>query len=241
MLSTARFWLSNTGLILLCYWSGPFGTIHTLPAGLRMVYWALSVLCTSCMGVWAHGFLRVQEGLDFGKNLAVAIVFGLMASGVVALLSIALLDPIQSNPGPLELFLYSFPSATAIFLTLVLFDRKNPEGGTQQQLERPALFKRLKTYQAAHSVLALRAQDHYVEVITELGSELCLLRLSDAISEAAPINGLRIHRSHWVAVAAIKKLEMQGSEQTVLLTDGTHLKISKSRVKELREVLGGAS
>lgn len=38
--------------------------------------------------------------------------------------------------------------------------------------------------------------DHYGEVTTSEGAELPLMRLSDAIIEAAPVAGLQIHRSH---------------------------------------------
>jgi DNA-binding LytR/AlgR family response regulator len=138
----------------------------------------------------------------------------------------------------MELFFYSFPSATVVFLFVVVFDLPKAAASQPETHERPALFKRLKTYQAAANILALRAQDHYVEVITEQGSELCLVRLNDAISEAAPTIGVQIHRSHWVAISAIKKLETKGSDKFVCMTDGTSLTISQSRIKELRDVLG---
>ena len=46
---------------------------------------------------------------------------------------------------------------------------------------------------------------NYVEVWTERGTHLVLMRLSDAIRETAGENGLQIHRSHWVALGAVKR------------------------------------
>ena len=45
------------------------------------------------------------------------------------------------------------------------------------------------------SILSLSAQDHYVEVTTDLGKELCFMRLEDAILEVAPEKGFRTHKS----------------------------------------------
>ncbi len=236
-LTSVKFWLIVTSLVLLCYWSGPFGTIDALPGGLRLVYWALIVLLTGLLGVWAHAFVRIQAWHDVRRAVLVGLVFGFLASGIVMILSLVLLNPSQLNPGPWELFYFSFPSATVVFLITVFFDRPQTAEETPQYLMRPALFKRLKSYPTAHSILALRAQDHYVEVITELGSELCLTRLSDAILEAAPTKGVQIHRSHWVAISAISKLETRGSGTFAHLTGGTVLKISQSRIKELRRAM----
>jgi DNA-binding LytR/AlgR family response regulator len=62
--------------------------------------------------------------------------------------------------------------------------------------------------------------------------------LNDAIAEAVPEVGLQIHRSHWVAKSAIKKVEIKGSSPSVRLTDGRVLKVSQSHLKELEAFLG---
>jgi DNA-binding LytR/AlgR family response regulator len=45
-------------------------------------------------------------------------------------------------------------------------------------------------------LIALSVSDHYVEVLTDGGRSLVLMRLSDAIAETGPVKGLQIHRSH---------------------------------------------
>lgn len=237
-LKKAQFWLIIASLTLLCFLSGPFGTLDTLPGGLRLIYWGLIVFSTGLAGVWADVLIRVLDWRDLPRTIGVAMAFGMFASAVVVALSFAILDPLQRSPGVLELFFYSFPSATIIFLFVTFFNLPHVAKSQITPDERPALFKRLKTYQAAEHILALRAQDHYVDVITEQGSELCLVRLNDAISETAPTIGVQIHRSHWVAISAIKKLETKGTDLFVRMTDGTSLKVSQSRIKELRDILG---
>ena len=85
--------------------------------------------------------------------------------------------------------------------------------------------------------MSLSAQDHYVEVTTELGAELCLLRLSDAIAQTTPEDGFQIHRSHWIAKSAIVELKTKGSTGHVRLTDGRTLNVSQSRLAEFKDYL----
>ncbi len=70
-----------------------------------------------------------------------------------------------------------------------------------------------------------------------MGAELCLMRLNDAIAEAAPEEGLQIHRSHWVAKSAVEGLETKGGSGQVRLVDGRILSVSQSRLKEVNASL----
>lgn len=134
---------------------------------------------------------------------------------------------------------YSFPSAAIIFFLSVVLSRPRIIASETEPIiaKRPDLFSRLEKHADAQRILSLCAQDHYVEVTTEKGSELCLMRLNDAISEAEPEEGLQIHRSHWVAKSAVEKLEIKGSSWQVRLTDGRVLIVSQSRLKELKAFL----
>jgi DNA-binding LytR/AlgR family response regulator len=80
-----------------------------------------------------------------------------------------------------------------------------------------ALLSRLPS-RLGDEIVALEAEDHYLRVHTTLGSNLILMRLSDAIAGIEPDLGLQVHRSWWVADDAI--CEIIRSEQR------THLKLS---------------
>lgn len=237
ILSGSVFWMITAAITLVCFLSGPFGTLEALPSGFRLIYWALIVLSTGLLGLWIHALIRSQQWLGVSRIALVSAVFGFCASGLVILLSLALLNPIQSFPGPVDIFVYSFPSATVIFFIMVIVEHSQTETTQPLTNTQPALTNRLEKHSGARKVLALCAQDHYVEVITEKGSELCLLRLNDAIAESAPEIGLQIHRSHWVAKSAIKKAELKGPSPQVRLIDGRILKVSQSRLKELEMLL----
>jgi DNA-binding LytR/AlgR family response regulator len=78
-------------------------------------------------------------------------------------------------------------------------------------------------------------QDHYVEVHTERGMHLVLMRLSDAIDEAEGIPGLKVHRSHWVALEAVAEARREGGRVVLRLRDGASVPVSRAHVQALRE------
>lgn len=91
---------------------------------------------------------------------------------------------------------------------------------------------------------AMVAQDHYVEIITDKGSSLVLMRLADAVkiaSDSVPASGpkfgIQIHRSAWISAFGVAALEKQGRRLFVKLQDGRKLPVSRSSESSLRKFL----
>ncbi|MDF2231547.1 LytTR family DNA-binding domain-containing protein [Albimonas sp. CAU 1670] len=98
----------------------------------------------------------------------------------------------------------------------------------------PALLRRLP-HRKRGALLRLSMSDHYVGVATEHGEEMLLMRLSDAIAETAPEEGLKVHRSHWVARRAVRSVEREGDRATLVLTNGERVPVSRTRMRALRD------
>lgn len=90
----------------------------------------------------------------------------------------------------------------------------------------PAFMQRLKKPASLDSVLALRAEQHYLRVITTAGRELVLYRLSDALRELPPQLGVQVHRSWWVKRSAICGVECRGRKMTVVLSNQERVPVS---------------
>ena len=99
---------------------------------------------------------------------------------------------------------------------------------------RPALLDRLPIEKRG-VLMSLSAEDHYTRVRTSHGEELLLMRLTDAIREAAPTPGLQVHRSHWVAVGAVAQVTRGKDRATIHLTGGAEVPASRSYLPALRE------
>jgi hypothetical protein len=91
----------------------------------------------------------------------------------------------------------------------------------------PRLVQRLEpALQTA--LVSVSVRDHYVEVVTRTGRSNLLMRLSDAIRETEGVDGMQVHRSHWVARSAVRGLCRDRGRAHLLLTDGSVLPVSRN-------------
>ena len=82
-------------------------------------------------------------------------------------------------------------------------------------------------------VLALQMEDHYVRVHRPAGSELILMPLGRAI-EAVEADGLRTHRSWWVAAHAVAAVEGNARSMRLKLSNGLVAPVARSAVTHLK-------
>ena len=98
----------------------------------------------------------------------------------------------------------------------------------------PAAIEGVEPEMADREVLALQGEDHYVRVHTALGSELLLMRLTDAIEELGGLAGERVHRSWWVAREAVRTARPSGRRATLTLANGLEVPVSREATSRLR-------
>lgn len=84
-------------------------------------------------------------------------------------------------------------------------------------------------------VYAVSAEDHYLRLHTSKGSDLILMRLSDAISELEGVEGAQTHRSWWVAREAVESVKREGDKVVLVLKGGAEAPVSRPNVRALRD------
>lgn len=82
-------------------------------------------------------------------------------------------------------------------------------------------------------IVSISSELHYVRVRTTSGSGMLLYNLKDAIAELGEVNGMQIHRSHWVAQRYIARVIRKDGQRACVMTDGTELPISRRRQEEV--------
>jgi hypothetical protein len=82
-------------------------------------------------------------------------------------------------------------------------------------------------------VLALQMEDHYVRVHTPAGSELILMPLGQAI-ERVQAEGLRTHRSWWIARHAVVAIDGPPRAMRLHLSNGVVAPVARSAVIHLK-------
>ncbi len=103
----------------------------------------------------------------------------------------------------------------------------------QSILKTPRIKDRLPHHLQSAEILALQSEDHYLRVHTDLGSDLILLRLSDAVAETEGLNGAQTHRSWWVAQSAVMRVERSDGRATLYLANGIEAPVSRTYYKSL--------
>lgn len=93
--------------------------------------------------------------------------------------------------------------------------------------ELPPLIERLPHAERG-GLVALRAEDHYVRIYTDIGVSLTLARLRDAIEMAQPVSGMQVHRSNWVADRAVRGFRRTGHTGILYLSNGLEMPVSRS-------------
>jgi DNA-binding LytR/AlgR family response regulator len=84
------------------------------------------------------------------------------------------------------------------------------------------------------AIYAVQAEDHYLRIRTSKGSDLILMRLSDAIAELEGIEGAQTHR-WWVAKDGIAEVKRAEGRVALSLKDGSEAPVSRPNVRALRE------
>lgn len=229
-----RAWAVLAVLSLVVGLIGPFGTFEMAPLG-RIAYWTSVVIGTSVTGTLVASVLERLLGDRLPRLLAAALagsIAGLPITLIVILINAAVFGLWFRPIDAASLLLYCILiSAAVTVLGAILVD--HAPAAALAKAATPALLERLPLPQRGR-LLHLAVADHYVEVTTDKGRALLLLRLSDAIRETAPIPGLQVHRSHWIALSAVRKATRQSGKPVLELENGTVVPISRSYLEAAR-------
>ncbi len=216
----------------------PFGSDQYLGALARLAYWGAIVAGTFGTGLAVALALgpRVEGRLaNWAAVLAQGVVTGLAIIPVVLGLTLLFFPGLPPLPAILGLAGQGVVIAVVVTAVIAVVSTHLADGSKNTAADSaPPLLARLPVDRRG-PILSLSAEDHYTRVRTALGEELVLVRLSDAITLAAPTDGVQIHRSHWVARAAVASVRRQGDGAIVRLKDQTELPASRRHIPVLRD------
>lgn len=211
--------------------SGPFDTIRAFSLPARLAYWGLVVPLTYAAGMFGSVFMRPFAPQGLAAKIALhSLGSAVMVSATLAVLNTALRLPLTARDLAL-----GFGAVYVICLVIEVMGHVISAQviAAQDRPKTPAILSRLPLEKRG-TLVALEMQDHYVEVTTTKGSALILLRLSDAIAECAPTQGLQIHRSTWVALDQVARARRTPDAAVLVLRTGAELPVARSRVKAIQ-------
>ncbi len=238
-------WMRDAGFAtlagLLLGLVGPFGTYLTAPLFVRLAYW----IGLFWIGALVYG-VAVRTGVAAAARWKLAPALAL--AGAVALaaapmsLAVALtarrLWPDLADVTFLDWYwrvLLVTAPCVAIYWAVFRMRTKEAAEETASAPTVAAGPARLfaRSPKIGGELYCLEMQDHYVRVHSSAGVDLVLMRLADAIAEAG-VEGLRVHRSWWVARAAVSEVTRAGRLYALKLKNGVTAPVARSSVAALR-------
>jgi len=252
-----RFWATFVTIVLIFALTGPYGTLDRLTPGTRLGYWlALHAMAWSIaivFSVIAEILLRRHITSMFARMMIGSIVAALPIGFGITLIDLAFFGTISTVAGSLRQSLGSIPLC-ALFCILSymtmhrqiaiaavgtdLAETKTASAaGIRPQTPQPPILSRLKPENRG-ALIRLTVRDHYTEVVTTRGRELVLLRFGDALMEIGNTEGIRLHRSHWIAADHIASLKRDNGKLFIVARDGVEMPVSRSYAEDVRRHFG---
>lgn len=230
--TSPRFWLAISAVVIILAISGPFNTLAEFSFPKRLAYWGAIAVSTYFGSIFvSNGVYQALRSTLHNRGLRIALAG--FAGGILVTLIVWFISAfIAGNAAPnhhalIKLAAQCIPIAMVITAgVFLLADPPHNDQGTE--LEN-LFFARLPVA-LGRDIISVQSQDHYLRVVTTKGSNMILMRLSDAIIELEGTKGIQTHRSWWVATKHITKKRKEGGKVTLVLSDGQIVPVSRNRV-----------
>ena len=216
---------------------GPYRTIDAPPL-LRTAYWLLAVFGSGIAAVLVERFLADRVRGFWSRVVVTSLVITPPVTAYIYALNAWMLD-LPRRWWLLPQLAWQVLVVMLLLMTLRGLLRRRvietrmivmpplPEAEREFRL-------RLSAKRRTSRLLAVEAEDHYVRVHTDMGSELVTMRFADALDELARAHGYRVHRSWWVAHDAIEGMRWTRASGEVRLTGGLSAPVSRSYAGALK-------
>ncbi len=248
MLVTSRgAWIGIVAVGLILGLAGPFGTedvMRTLP---RLVYWVV----IAAIGFFAgSGSATIVAETLRARRVGMwpAVIVAGAVAGFVNFALLIVLNGAVFGTEFFELDAILILGTNVIVISIIIAAafvgiQRHVTGAAEGQMKGaattagptpPRLLARLPLEKRGR-LISISVQDHYVEVATSTGTDLILMRLSDAMDETGDVAGMQVHRSHWVATGEVTAARRDGARAILTLSDGRDIPVSRTYVPAVKE------
>jgi hypothetical protein len=228
--------LAGVGLVMAAL--GPYRTLD-VPDLLRTAYWLVAVIGAGLVGIVVDLALESRIRGFWVRIAVVALAMTLPVTPFIYALNAAMLD-LPRRPWLLPQLAWQVLVVASLIMALrALLWRRIVETRTivvppLPEAER-AFRSRLSAKRRGARLIALEAEDHYVRVHTDAGSELLSMRFAEAIEELAQAHGYRLHRSWWASAEAIEAVRWKRGRGEARLTGGLKAPVSRGCAAALKQ------
>lgn len=189
---------------------GPYGTA-VLPPLQSYVYWIACIVGGGLIGIAIDETLGPRAGGSWRRLVLTSLAMTPAVTWLVILVGHVVAGHSIRVPRYLTLTWQVFIICVPVMALRALVWRR-PRTVIETRIviapplpESEAVFRRrLSARRRGARLIAIEADDHYLRVHTDAGSELVTASFASALEELAGAHGFRTHRSWWVAADAIE-------------------------------------
>lgn len=233
--------------------SGPFGSYGEMPLIQRLAFWApvmgVGVGLSTVIRAWVYGALGLRDTLA-GSLLTTVLICLLLCPPLWLLVQVTFRGTGPDMPGVGEIVLLIASVSLGVCALrqsakaeggLAFADPPAPADPAPPPPEPEPLSRLVRRLEPGvqGALWSISVRDHYVDARTSAGQASLLMRLSDAMAEAEPVEGIQVHRSHWVAWAAVAAAEREGARLFLRLQDGARIPVSRAHRPRVEARLAG--
>lgn len=215
---------------------GAFGT-GDAPLGRRLIFWVGLLATGGLIGAFIARRVFASPRFVGRPLLACTTIAALLTPPLAVLVWVSSAILLRADWEPIGI-LYVLPSVAVVSVAMTaiayLADRRPRETHASAAATPPRFVDRLPSKLRGAEIYAVEAEDHYLRVHTDRGSDLILMRLYDAVEELEGIEGAQTHRSWWVARNAVVGVERSDGRATFALRNGVRAPVSRTYARALR-------
>lgn len=231
------------------------------PLATRMAYWTAVILPGSLLGIAVQAAMQFWGGLAERRWIEIAVVAVLVSvpHTFMVIVATALFFGMDAITPSVVIGFGSTVLLVALVLTAINYlasegaeaavspplPRAEPEAGRPADPALPGpgqlpdvpglIAAKLPVRLRQARLIAIEAEDHYLRIHTDAGSDLVLMRMTDACALLPDAAGARVHRSWWAARGAVAALARRDGRAELTLQSGLTVPVSRAMQASLRE------
>ena len=188
--------------------------------------------------IWIGGFISLEGGAEATRGEFIAWMQAAYPAAVI----------LHASLGSMLWMVLSYPWWDEQIETAGAGSKRIPSSAPESARDEvrhpanawsPPEFLRRLSPENSGTLWALSSERHYVRVWTDAGSELLLMRLSDAMDQCSHLDGVQLHRSHWINRPGLDRVVRRSGKLEVVLANGESLPVSRSHQADVLAFVQG--
>jgi hypothetical protein len=232
--------LISLSIGLIVGYLGPFGS-YEMPLLSRLIYWVILIGAGHFIYSQSDKFCKWYFDKKHFNTILTFILSTLIGAIFLTFFVEFVTHFFMNNQLTFpQNFILFYPKVFVLSLTLnvisyLLDQAKSQSSLTQNETMKTNNFIKRLPLKLGNDLICFSMEDHYLQVYTEKGNHMMLLRMKDALVELKDYKGLQVHRSWWVAIDAVTDVKKQARKTILVMKNNIEVPVSQKYLTIIKE------